>query len=70
MQSDFSPEYMSKVALDVVRNKGDVDLIAINFDLPVSVVREWHAQLLECASDVFWDEKEQYPWKTAEADRC
>lgn len=38
MQSDFSPEYMSKVALDVVRNKGDVDLIAINFDLPVSVV--------------------------------
>lgn len=69
MLSEYSPEYMSKVALDVVRHNGDVDLIASKFGLPVSAVRDWHTQLLESASDVFWDAAEQYPRKTTEADR-
>ena len=69
MQSEYSPEYMSKVAIDVIRSNGDIELIADKFGLPVSIVRDWHDHLLESASDVFWDAQEQYAWKTAEADR-
>ena len=51
--SELSSEFKAKVAIAVVQSRGDIEQVSITFDVPSTLVHEWHEELLERASELF-----------------
>ena len=52
-RKNYSPEFKTKVVLEVLKEESELNAIAANYGLNPNVVRTWRKDFLERASSVF-----------------
>jgi transposase-like protein len=54
-RKNYSPEFKTKVVLEVLKEESELNAIAAKYELNPNMVRSWRKEFLERASSVFED---------------